>query len=138
VSITPAVVRRAQGAYSKYKEHLEEEQRNKEMRKKQLLERKQRQLEEEKKKKEEEKKKELRHLESEQLQKQEHEISVAETKQRKALSASGVLLQEAEGKLSDTIKAGNMDQISVAHAMLEIARKWMSEATIELSALAVC
>jgi len=33
VSITPAVVRRAQGAYSKYKVHLEEEQRIKEMRK---------------------------------------------------------------------------------------------------------
>ena len=87
--------------------------------------------------KEEEKKKELRRLESEQLQKQEHEISVAETEQWKALSASGVLLQEAEGKLSDAIKAGNMDQISVAHAMLEIARKRMSEATTELSALAV-
>jgi len=29
-----------------------------------------------------------------------------------------------------------MDQISVAHAMLEIARKRMSEATTELSALA--
>ena len=51
MSVTPAMVRRAQGAYSKYKEHLEEEQRNKEMRKKQLLERKQWQLEEEKKKK---------------------------------------------------------------------------------------
>ena len=51
VSITPAMVRRAQGSYSKYKEHLEEEQRIKEMRKKQLLKSKQRQLEEEKKKK---------------------------------------------------------------------------------------
>ena len=48
---------------------------------------------------------------------------------------SGVLLQEAEGKLSDAIKAGNMDQISVAHA-IEIARKRMSEATNELSTLA--
>jgi len=51
VSITPAMVRHAQGVYSKYKEQLEEEQRIKEMRKKQLLERKQWQLEEEKKKK---------------------------------------------------------------------------------------
>jgi len=77
--------------------------------------------------KEEEKKKELRRLESEQLQKQEHEISVAETEQRKTLSASGVLLQEAEGKLSDAVTAGNMDQISVAHVMLEIACKWMNK-----------
>jgi len=45
-------------------------------------------------------------------------------------------LQEAEGNFSDAIKASNMDQISVAHAMLEIARKRMSEATTELSALA--
>ena len=51
VSITPAMVRHVQGACSTYKEHWEEEQRNKEMRKKQLLECKQRQLEEEKKKK---------------------------------------------------------------------------------------
>ena len=64
------------------------------------------------------------------MQKQEGDITVAETEQRKALSASGVLLQEAEGKLLDAIKAGNMDQIiSVAHAMIEIARKRMSEAT---------
>jgi len=73
---------------------------------------------------------ELRRLETEQLQKQAGEITVAETAQRKALSASGVLLQDAEGKLLDVIKAGNMDQIiSVAHAMIEIARKRMSEAT---------
>ena len=124
MSVTPALVRRVQGAYSRYKEHLEEEQRNKEMMKKQLLERKQRQLAEEQKKKrrrkEEEKKNELKRLETEKLHKQEGEITVAETEQRKALSASGVLLQEAEGKLSDAIKAGNMDQISVAHAMIEI------------------
>ena len=115
---------------------MEEEQRNKEMMKKQLLERKQRQLAEEQKKKEEEKKKELKRLETEKLHEQEGEITVAETEQRKALSASGVLLQEAEGKLSDAIKAGNMDQISVAHAMIEIARKRMNEATNELSTLA--
>ena len=136
VSVPPALVRRAQGAYSKYREHLEEEQRNKEMRKTQLLARKQRETEKKQKKKEEEKQKELRRLESEQLKKQESEITVAETEQRQALSASGVLLQEAEGKLSDAIKAGNMDQISVAHAMIEIARKRMSEATNKLSTLA--
>ena len=136
MSVTPALVKRAQDAYRRYKEHLEEEQRNEEMRKKQLLERKQQQLAEEQKKKEEEKKKELRKLETEQLQKQEGEITVAEMEQRKALSASGVLLQEAEQKLSDAIKAGNMDQISVAHAMIEIARKRMSAATDELSTLA--
>jgi len=50
------------------------------------------------------------------LQIEEHEITVAETEKWKALSASGVLLQEAEGKLSDAIKAGNMDPISVAYA----------------------
>ena len=33
-------------------------------------------------------------------------------------------------------KQANMDQTSVAHAMIEIARKWMSEATNELSTLA--
>jgi len=136
MSVTPALVRRVQGAHSRYKEHLEEEQRNKEMMKKQLLEHKQRQLAEEQKKKEEEKKKELRRLETENLQKKEREITVAEMEQRKTLSASGVLLQEAEGKLSDAIKAGDMDQISVAHAMIEIARKRMNTATNELSTLA--
>jgi len=79
------------------------------------------------------KKKELRRLETEKLHKQEGEIKVAEMEQRKALSASGVLLQEAEGKLSDAIKAGNMDQKSVVHAMIKIARKQMNEATNELS-----
>lgn len=94
------------------------------------MERKQRQLAEEQKKKEE-KKKELKRLQNEQLRKQEDEITVAETEQRKALGAFGVLLQETEGKLSDAIKAGNMEQVSVAHA-LEIARKRMSEACTDV------
>ena len=92
MSVTPAVMRHAQGTHSRYKEHLEEEQRNKEMMKKQLLEYRQWQLAEEQKKKEEEKKQELKRLETEKLQKQEGELTVTETEQRKALSASGVLM----------------------------------------------
>jgi len=38
-------------------------------------------------------------------------------------------LHEAEGKLSDAVKAGSMDQIDVAHTKIGIARKRMSETT---------
>ena len=52
MSVTPALMRRAQGACSQYKEHLEEEQGNKKMMKNNNLEPKQWQLAEEQKKKE--------------------------------------------------------------------------------------
>jgi hypothetical protein len=44
-------------------------------------------------------------------------IGSSEKEQRNFLHSSGVLLKEAETKLSDSIKAGNMDQISVAHGL---------------------
>ena len=46
------------------------------------------------------------------------------------------MLKEAEAKLSDAIKAGSMDNISVAHGLLEVARKRMDTATDELPKLA--
>ena len=46
-------------------------------------------------------------------------------KQRNLLHGSGVLLKDAESTMSESIKGGNMDQISVTHGLLEVARKRM-------------
>ena len=42
-------------------------------------------------------------------------------------------MKEAEAKLSDAIKAGNMDHISIAHGLLEVARRRMQDTTHGLS-----
>jgi len=46
------------------------------------------------------------------------------------------LLQEVEAKLSEAIKAGDLDKTAVAHDLLEIGRKRLTQATTDLSSLA--
>lgn len=70
------------------------------------------------------------------LQKQQSVISSAENEQRNLIHGAGVLLKEAVAKLSDAIKIGSMDQISVAHGLIEVAQKHMDSATDELTKLA--
>jgi hypothetical protein len=60
----------------------------------------------------------------------------SEAEQRNLLSSSVTLLHEAEKKLSDAIKSGSLDSISIAHGLLEVARKRMDEANRELACLA--
>jgi len=52
------------------------------------------------------------------------------------LKSSGKLLQEAESKLADAIKAGDIDAIGISHGLLEVARKRMDNATNELCSIA--
>jgi len=47
-----------------------------------------------------------------------------------------VLLSEVESKLSDAIKQGDMDRVSVAHGLLEVARTRTANATKELCVVA--
>ena len=42
-------------------------------------------------------------------------------------------MKEAKAKLSDAIKAGNMDHIFIAHGLLEVARRRLQDTTHELS-----
>jgi hypothetical protein len=136
VIITPALLRSARASYVLYKKQLEEDRKNEEVMKREKLAVKQRKELEEAQKREVEKVKEAKRKTLEMLTKQESDINVAEKEQRNILRGSGKLLEEAEGKLKDAIKAGNIDQISVAHGLLEVARKRMDLATGELSTLA--
>ena len=81
-------------------------------------------------------KKELQRKDFEKLRKEDVDISKSEKEQHNILKGSVSLLTEAEGKLADAIKAGNMEMISVAHGLLEVARCRMDSATGKLSALA--
>jgi len=136
VVVSPAMLNSAQSAFAKYKQHLEEKKRLEESQKQQQRQEKLRVEDEEQKKREHEQLMESKRKELDQLHKQQAEISLSEKKQHNLLHGAGVLLKEAEAKLSGAIKAGNMDNISVAHGLLEVARERMDTATDELSKLA--
>src|SRR6218665_2642833 len=89
----------------------------------------------EQKKREEKRKKEMQRQETDKLTKEEGEITAAEKEQHNLLSGSGALLKEAETKLAEASRASNMDNISIAHGLLEVARRRMNEATQTLSKL---
>lgn len=136
VVITASMLNSARSAHTKYKQHLEEKKRLEESHRQKQRESKLRMEAEEQKKREHEQLMETQRKELDHLHKQHSEISSSEKEQRNLLHGAGALLKEAEEKLSDAIKAGNMDQISVAHGLLEVARKRMDSATDELSKLA--
>jgi len=52
------------------------------------------------------------------------------------LKSAEVLLSEAESKLGEAIKQGDMDRVSVAHGLLEVARTRTANATKELRVIA--
>lgn len=132
VVVTPAMVNNARSAHAKYKQHLEEQKRLEEItRQIKIADKLRIDAEEQKKKEHEQSKKDL-----DELQKRQSVISSEEKEQRNLIHGAGVLLKEAEAKLSDAIKIGNMDQISVAHGLIEVARKRMDSATEELAKLA--
>jgi len=127
---------RARLAYSKYKEYLEEQQKIKETVKKQRMQKQQQKEAEEQKKIADKKGIKQRRKNAKMLKKEEDGITTAEKEQRTILSSLGALLQEAEAKLSEAIKAGDLDKIAVAHGLLEIGRKRLTPATTDLSSLA--
>lgn len=136
VAIVPALLRSARASSSKYRDHLEEEKGRRQEQKKQKIEREQKNAAEKQKKREEEQKIEQKRKDAKQVLKEEGIILSAETEQRKMLSGSSALLQEAELKLSEAIKLKDIDKITVAQGLLEIGRKRMNEATSELAILA--
>ena len=60
------------------------------------------------------------------LRKEEADIKESEKWKRNILSSSGSLLQEAEAKLNEAIKAGDLDKIAVMNDLLEISHKRLS------------
>ena len=70
------------------------------------------------------------------LRREEADIKESEKDQRNIRSSSGSLLQEAEAKLNEAIKADYLDKIAVANGLLEIGRKRLTQATTDLSNLA--
>ena len=59
------------------------------------------------------------------------ELLATEKEQHNILKSSGKLLQVAESKLADAIKAGDIDAIGISHGLLEVAHKQMDNATNE-------
>ena len=59
-----------------------------------------------------------------------------EREQRDLLRGPGVLLEEADSKMSESLKDWEHGQSSVVHRLLKDARKRMDSATSELAELA--
>jgi len=59
-----------------------------------------------------------------------------QTEQSNSLKAAEGLLVDAEKRLSEAIKAGDMCQVSVASGLLEVGRKRVAAANIELTSIA--
>lgn len=135
VVVTPALMASARAAHSKYKEYLENEKQKKAQEKAKTVAQQMKKLAEDKKKADDAKRKEQERKDAEMLAKEEASISVAEQEQRNLLSSAGSLLKEAEAKLAEAIKAGDVDKTAVAHGLLEIARKRTYDATDELGKL---
>jgi len=70
------------------------------------------------------------------IREQETKLLTIEKEQHNVLKSAQVLICDSESKLADAIKHGDMDQVSVAHGLLEIARKRTATATTELRVVA--
>jgi hypothetical protein len=130
------LLQKARGAYSKYKDS-EEKKWQIEMEKARQAELEQKQRAEEVAK--EEKRAEMMEAHKkarEKIQQQEIELLATEKEQHNILKSAEVLLKESESKLGDAIKVGDVDLVSVAHGLLEVARTRTASATKELCVVA--
>ena len=73
---------------------------------------------------------------SREIREQEIKLLTIEKEQHNVLKSAQVLICDSESKLADAIKHDDMDQVSVAHGLLEIARKRTATATTELRVVA--
>lgn len=65
-----------------------------------------------------------------------NELNKKQTEQGNILTAAEGLLADAEKKLSDAIKAGDMCQVSIASGLLEVGRKRIAETNRTLNEIA--
>ena len=127
VTIHSDLLQLTRSSYAQYKKHLDDVKKAEEIDKHQKL------LSARKKKEEEiAKKKEAaataKRLKMQKLDACESEINSEQEKMHAVLKTSALLLKEAEAKLSAAIAVKDIDQISVAQAMLQAANQKMSSA----------
>jgi len=122
-------------AYSRYKAHLDEVKRTEEEKKKQKekVAATKRQLEESNKVKEKQQKEKRANLAK--LEAKLSKINIEEGEKRGCQKTAQLLLKEAEEKLAIGIKKRDMDQISVAHAMLESGGQRLAVANSDIDEL---
>ena len=132
IVMTGALLQRARGAYRKYKE-AEEKKLQEELEMKRKSELVQKQAEEKVAEENERTLKQAAHKKTqEEIRQQEIVLISTEKAQHNILKSAEVLLSEAESKLGDAIKQGDVDRVSVAHGLLEVARIRTANTTKEL------
>lgn len=136
IVITQRLLQLARSAYSVYKEHLEK-QRVAEASKRMLANQaRDKRMEDERLKKNAERMDQEKKEAKKKFVQLQKELDVKQTEQNNALKAAEGILVDAEKRLSEAVKAGDMCRVSVASGLLEVGRKRVAEANRELSSIA--
>lgn len=136
IPVTDALRHSARAAHQKYKEAQEKKRQEElEMTRKKIIEQNQRE-QEVAEEKERARVQEAKAQAIQEIREQETKLLTIEKEQHNVLKSAQVLICDSESKLADAIKHGDMDQVSVAHGLLEIARKRTATATTELRVVA--
>jgi hypothetical protein len=136
IAITNRMLQLARSAYSVYKDHLEKKKAEIEMKRRAIQQQRDELLAEETKKREAEEVERKKKRDKEKRRQLLKEIEMKQSEQRNVLKAAEGLLADAEKKLSDAIKCGDMCKVSIASGLLEVGRKRIAQANKELSTIA--
>lgn len=133
VQVTYDMINRTRSAHAKYKVFLDEQKKEQErkVQEKKVTEAKAAQREKEVKEKAEQEKEAKRN--EDKLDVQDQQLKAEEENLHGVLKTAEVLLSEADDKLKKSIMQKDMEQMSVAQAMLETARQKITHANKSLS-----
>ena len=136
ITVSSSLLQKACSSYVKFKEFEEDKKRKALEEKRQIEIAKQKNAAEKEAEDAAARKREQNAKDRKALELQEIELQTSEKEQHNLLKSGGLLLHEAESKLHEAIKTGDMDRISIAHGLLEVARKRMESATNKLCGVA--
>jgi hypothetical protein len=132
VVVTADMLERTRSSYSLYMKHLKEQKSTEAVRKRQKeIDSAKAKDDAEQALKNEAMNKHMR-IQKTKLNEEAEKIRVEEQKQQTALKTTELLVSEAEQKLGGAIVAKDMEQVTVAQAMLEVAHKRMQSANTAL------
>ena len=136
IPVTHRMLQLVRSAYSTYKDHMDKKKAENEFKRKAKEQAHEQLIEEERLKLETEKAKLQKTEAKDKFCKLQKQLDQKQTEQSNSLKAAEGLLVDAEKRLSEAIKAGDMCQVSVASGLLEVGRKRVAAANRELTSIA--
>ena len=136
IVITQRMLQLARSAYSVYKEHLEKQRAEEASKRMAAKQEHDKRMEEQRLEKNAERMNQEKKEAKNKLVQLHKELDIKQTEQNNALKAAEGILVDAEKRLSEAVKAGDMCLVSVASGLLEVGRKRVAEANRELTSIA--